>query len=108
MLNPAQFAEVVAVVLNHQLENAPFLRDADGIVAMVAWCVKRIDQFGPGTELVSTLTCLFQKTSVQLSAADVGLVLNLTFRAQLPDLLRLHRSLIKWSQQTKLIRSVCK
>ena len=96
------------MLLEHQLENSPFLRDADGNVVMIAWCIKRIEQFGPETEFVRILTCLFQTTALSLPAEDVGIVINLTLRAKLADLLQLHSSLLKWSQQAKLIRSVCK
>ena len=96
------------MLLQHQLENYPFLRDADGNVVMVAWCIKRIEQFGTRTEFVRILTCLFETTGTSLPAEDVGIVFNLTLAAKFADLLQLHSSLMKWGRQEKFIRSMCK
>ena len=96
------------MILKYQLKNVPFLRDADGCIVMIAWCVRRIQQFGPETKFVDIFTCLFNSTTVPLSAGDVGIVINLTLHAKFADLVRLHNSLIKWGQHEKLVKSVCK
>ena len=101
-------ADIITIILVHQLKSVSFLTEAEDSVVLIAWTVKQIKLYGPCTRTLAMLASLFNVSDLPLSTSDLGRIINLTYMADIKDILKLHLSLLRWGHHSNFIKTMCK
>ena len=101
-------ADVITIILAHQLKSVSFLTEAEDSIVLIAWTVKQIKLYGPGTRTIALLASLFNVNDLPLSTSDLGRIINLTYMADIKDIIKLHLSLLRWGHHSNFIKTMRK